>query len=52
MPVAERIRRRILELSAGVASVRPRERIAPTLRQLTAYRELPPVSEVLDKARP
>jgi tetratricopeptide (TPR) repeat protein len=41
---------RVLDLSAGVASVRPRERIAPTLRRLGAYRQLPPVAEVLEKA--
>ncbi|MDJ0465117.1 XRE family transcriptional regulator [Streptomyces sp. H27-C3] len=42
---------RALELSAGVASVRPRQRIMPTIQQLSAYRELPAVAEVLDMAR-
>lgn len=42
---------RVLELSAGVASVRPRERLAPVLRQLGAHRDLPQVAEVLEKAR-
>lgn len=42
---------RVLDLSAGVASVRPRERIVPVLRQLGSHRELPQVAEVLDKAR-
>ncbi|MCP3820424.1 XRE family transcriptional regulator [Streptomyces sp. A3M-1-3] len=41
---------RVLELSAGVASVRPRERIEPTLRQLSTHRELPAVAEVLELA--
>ncbi|MET9517600.1 XRE family transcriptional regulator [Streptomyces sp. NPDC002994] len=41
---------RALELSAGVASVRPRQRIRPTLQQLSAYRELPAVAEVLEMA--
>jgi hypothetical protein len=40
---------RVLDLSAGVASVRPRRRIAPILRQLTAHRGLPQVAAVLDK---
>ncbi|MBT2529879.1 XRE family transcriptional regulator [Streptomyces sp. ISL-99] len=39
-----------LELSAGVASVRPRQRITPTVQQLSAYRELPAVAEVLEMA--
>ncbi|NUH37925.1 XRE family transcriptional regulator [Streptomyces samsunensis] len=42
---------RVLELSAGVASVRPRQRLTPILQQLTAHRELPTVAEVLEKAR-
>jgi hypothetical protein len=42
---------RVLDLSAGVASVRPRERIAPVLRQLSLHRELPQVAEALEKAR-
>ncbi|MFC9241331.1 XRE family transcriptional regulator [Streptomyces decoyicus] len=42
---------RALELSAGVASVRPRQRLAPTLRRLSRYRELPTVAEVLERAR-
>ncbi|GAA1356215.1 XRE family transcriptional regulator [Streptomyces beijiangensis] len=41
---------RALELSAGVASVRPRQRLAPTLRQLSVHRELPVVAEILDRA--
>lgn len=39
---------RALELSAGVASVRPRQRIQPTVRQLSAFREVPAVAQVLD----
>lgn len=42
---------RALELSAGVASVRPRHRIAPTLRRLSSHRELPAVAEVLEQAQ-
>jgi hypothetical protein len=42
---------RVLDLSAGVASVRPRERIAPVLQQLSAHRELPQVAEALEKAQ-
>ncbi|QMU75101.1 XRE family transcriptional regulator [Streptacidiphilus sp. PB12-B1b] len=42
---------RVLDLSAGVASVRPRERIAPVLRQLSPHCGLPHVAEVLEKAR-
>lgn len=42
---------RALELSAGVASVRPRQRLTPILQQLSAHRELPTVAEVLEKAR-
>ncbi|MGW8551442.1 XRE family transcriptional regulator [Streptomyces tubercidicus] len=43
--------RRSLELSAGVASVRPRQRIDPTLLRLSSHRELPAVAEVLEMAR-
>ncbi len=42
--------RHSLELSAGVASVRPRQRIEPTLRRLSSHRELPAVAEVLELA--
>lgn len=42
---------RALELCDGVASVRPRKRLAPVLRRLGEHRELPAVAEVLDKAR-
>ncbi|MFE2183038.1 XRE family transcriptional regulator [Streptomyces sp. NPDC059455] len=42
---------RVLELSAGVASVRPRQRLAPILHRLKAHQELPSVAEVLEKAR-
>ncbi len=48
---AARTARRSLELSAGVASVRPRQRIAPTLRRLSSYHRLPAVAEVLELAR-
>jgi tetratricopeptide (TPR) repeat protein len=42
---------RALDLSAGVASVRPRERLAPVLRRLGGHRAIPKVAEVLEKAR-
>jgi hypothetical protein len=42
---------RVLDLSAEVASVRPRQRIAPVLQQLTAHREIASVTETLEKAR-
>ena len=42
---------RALELSAGVAFVRSRRRLAPILQHLSAHRELPTVAEVLEKAR-
>nr|MDT0665796.1 XRE family transcriptional regulator [Micromonospora sp. DSM 115978] len=42
---------RILDISVGVASVRPRQRIMPVLRQLDPYHALPRVRETLDKAR-
>ncbi|MEU7187444.1 XRE family transcriptional regulator [Streptomyces sp. NPDC045369] len=41
---------RVLDLSAGVASVRPRQRIAPALHQLEAHSRLAQVREVLEKA--
>jgi tetratricopeptide (TPR) repeat protein len=40
----------VLGLSAGVASVRPRQRITPVLRELAAHGDLPQVAEVLDMA--
>ncbi|QDQ16043.1 helix-turn-helix domain-containing protein [Streptomyces spectabilis] len=44
---------RALALSDGVASVRPRKRLAPVLNDLSAarYRTLPTVAELLDQAR-
>ncbi|WEB42850.1 XRE family transcriptional regulator [Streptomyces yunnanensis] len=42
---------RALDLCAGVASVRPRERLAPVLRRLGEHRTVPDVAEVLEKAR-
>lgn len=47
---AAAITSRALELSAGVASVRPGERLAPIIRRLRAHHELPAVAEVLAKA--
>ncbi|MFG2285151.1 XRE family transcriptional regulator [Streptomyces sp. NPDC048595] len=43
---------RALELCAGVASVRPRERLSPVLRRLDEHRTVPGVAEVLEKAGP
>ncbi|MFC9637150.1 XRE family transcriptional regulator [Streptomyces mirabilis] len=40
-----------LDLSSGVASVRPRERLAPVLQRLGEHRALPAVAAVLDRAR-
>ncbi|MEE4594186.1 hypothetical protein V2J94_20240 [Streptomyces sp. DSM 41524] len=48
---ATAITSRALELSAGVASVRPRQRLAPILHRLKAHQELPSVADVLEKAR-
>ena len=42
---------RALDLSAGVASVRPRQRLSPVLWKLSEHRASPVVAEVLDKAR-
>ncbi|MEV8021752.1 hypothetical protein AB0O76_36575 [Streptomyces sp. NPDC086554] len=42
---------RALDLSAGVASVRPRQRLAPVLRCLSDHRALSEVADVLEKAR-
>jgi hypothetical protein len=40
----------VLDLSTGVASVRPRQRLEPILRQLASHKGLPAVTTVLDKA--
>ncbi|KUM93157.1 hypothetical protein AQI88_28605 [Streptomyces cellostaticus] len=42
---------RALELCAGIASVRPRERLAPVLERLGEYRSVRAVADVLEKAR-
>ncbi|UXY28567.1 XRE family transcriptional regulator [Streptomyces sp. HUAS TT20] len=42
---------RALDLSSGVASVRPRERLAPVLQRLGAHQALPAVADVLEQAR-
>lgn len=42
---------RALDLSSGVASVRPRERLAPVLQRLGKHQALPVVADVLDMAR-
>ncbi|MEU6959388.1 XRE family transcriptional regulator [Streptomyces chrestomyceticus] len=42
---------RALDLTAGVASVRPQRRIASALRQLEAHRGLPQVRAVLERAK-
>ncbi|WP_314223479.1 tetratricopeptide repeat protein [Streptomyces zaehneri] len=42
---------RALDLSSGVASVRPRERLAPVLRRFVEHQALPAVAAVLEQAR-
>lgn len=42
---------RALDLSSGVASVRPRERLAPVLVRLGEHQALTAVADVLDRAR-
>ena len=42
---------RAFDLASGVASVRPRQRLAPVLRRLDEHRTVPAVVEVLDRAR-
>ncbi|MFI2432001.1 twin-arginine translocation signal domain-containing protein [Streptomyces sp. NPDC018693] len=42
---------RVLDLSSGVASVRPRERLAPVLQRLGEHQALPAVADVLERAR-
>lgn len=41
---------RALDLSSGVASVRPRERLAPVLQRLGEHRALPAVADILERA--
>lgn len=47
---AARVTIQVLDLSEGVASVRPRRRIAPVIRELAAHRKVPEVAEALDRA--
>ncbi|MFF8013252.1 XRE family transcriptional regulator [Streptomyces sp. NPDC007929] len=42
---------RALDLASGVASVRPRQRLAPLLQRLSDHKALPAVVDVLDSAR-
>ncbi|MFF7216061.1 twin-arginine translocation signal domain-containing protein [Streptomyces sp. NPDC008238] len=42
---------RALDLSTGVASVRPRQRLGPVLQRLGDHRALPAIADVLEKAR-
>ncbi|MFD5227406.1 XRE family transcriptional regulator [Streptomyces qaidamensis] len=42
---------RALDLASGVASVRPRQRLAPVLRRLGEHQAVPAVVEILDRAR-
>jgi tetratricopeptide (TPR) repeat protein len=42
---------RALDLASGVASVRPRQRLAPVLQRLGEHKALPAVVEVLGRAR-
>lgn len=41
---------RALELSSGVASVRPRQRLTPVLAQLGQHRDVPAVRHLLERA--
>jgi hypothetical protein len=41
----------VIDLSTGVASVRPRQRLVPVLRGLSSHRSVPAVREVLEAAR-
>lgn len=45
------IAEQVLSLSTGVASVRPRQRLEPILRQLASHRGVSAVTTVLDRAR-
>lgn len=42
---------RALDLCAGVSSVRPRQRLAPVLGQLSQHQDIPAVTDVLEKTR-
>ncbi|MGC9536531.1 helix-turn-helix domain-containing protein [Streptomyces sp. UG1] len=48
---AAKVTGRALDLSSGVASVRPRERLAPVLHRLGEHEALPAVADVLEQAR-
>jgi tetratricopeptide (TPR) repeat protein len=48
---AASVTNRALDLASGVASVRPRQRLASLLQQLSEHQALPVVAEVLDKAK-
>jgi tetratricopeptide (TPR) repeat protein len=48
---AAEVVRRVVDLSAGVASVRPRQRLTPVLRELAGYRTVPAVREALEAAQ-
>jgi hypothetical protein len=45
---AAAVTQRVLELSAGVASIRPRRHLEPVLEQLTKHRSIAVVADVLD----
>ena len=48
---AARVAGRVLDLSDGVASVRPRQRLSPVLQRLSEHAAMPGVREVLERAR-
>ena len=48
---AATIAAQIIDLSTDVASVRPRQRLAPILRTLATHTNLPNVRDVLEAAR-
>ncbi|SBT67279.1 hypothetical protein GA0070622_4347 [Micromonospora sediminicola] len=48
---AARVAGRVLDLSEGVASVRPRQRLDPVLQRLRVHAAVPGVREVLERSR-
>jgi tetratricopeptide (TPR) repeat protein len=40
---------RVLDLSAGIGSVRPRQRALAVIRRLTPHRDLPPVADLIER---
>jgi hypothetical protein len=40
---------RVLDLSAGIGSVRPRQRAMTVIRRLAPHRDLPPVADLMER---